>query len=536
MNRYVHGVRKSEEDSSLTEVKTNMKLYATDVMAGAIIASKEFPKEKALPRFFPLPFNNFGHYYLFDHARFLHIIYQTVMELKKMNTGFRSGRLLSGVWALGIALLTLVISTYAGDTLYPVALLAGLVSYPLFLWFYGRKLNRDIASHKAQVADKLLRMDWKKNSQIPVPGRLSELFRASGDAEVGAHASPVLIMFTDEQPFPGFGSLQLDNKFICRPKDATTTLTIKDPELWSGVIEKLKGTLYDSGIRHVGFGKVIVINHDSIAIDSPWLDRQKVPMLYQVLEEEEGPYGPDELASVRVYFTVEILFPEYESAACFFIRPFKTANAAGCHVAITTIGPPVENEKYIRDRLARFHVNKNRRSIRVLKKFERKLKGTAEKELAVISEAYEEEFHEFISAAGLQSIDPLEEKDYDVVKVEKKIKEIIRCDPYWPGRFYFWRYNLRERRSLTMGGDFFGYPELIGAISTIYDQLSKVILEAIEKQGFDITNYKDKDGKLSIKADSIDKLFIGEVINMKGSGEDGGGKREGDDNKKRPLK
>ena len=66
-----------------------------------------------------------------------------------------------------------------------------------------------------------------------------------------------------------------------------------------------------------------------------------------------------------------------------------------------------------------------------------------------------------------------------------------------------------------MGGDFFGKPEIIGGIKTAYDQISQLTLEAIEKQGYDISRYRNEEGKYTINAESIDKLIVGETINVK---------------------
>lgn len=499
----------------LVETKTSMKRHATDLMAGAIIVSKDFPRKAALPRFFPQPFNNFGHFYLFDHARFLQIIFQTVMEIKNMNTAARGIRWKSWVWAGGVFALTPIFSLMTSPGLVVLAIGAAFITHFIANALYSKNLNKQIARHKAAVAEKLLRQEWKKNNQISIPRRLIESFGQSGDGEIAGDLTPVLIMFNNEQPFPGFGSLQLDNKFICRPKDEQIVREKQDAGLVSAVIEKLKTSFATKGINHVGFGKVVVINYDSISIDSPWLDKNKIPVLYQPIDQKDGFYELDESASARLYSVVEVLFPEYDSAACFFIRPFKAGNAAGCHIAITTLGPPVSGASYIRNRLVRFKVKEDAGAAKNFAQRRKDVgKNTTELELSVIGAQYSDDFHGFLASHVVQALDPLEEKEYSKERLDKTTKEILKFETFWPGKYYYFKYNIRERKSLTMGGDFFGYPELTGTISTIYDQLSRTILEAIEEQGFDISNYKDKDGKVSIKAESIDKLFIGEVIHM----------------------
>lgn len=47
------------------QLKSKMTTQATNIIAGNTIGKEDFPHKFTLPRFNPLPFNNFGHFYLF---------------------------------------------------------------------------------------------------------------------------------------------------------------------------------------------------------------------------------------------------------------------------------------------------------------------------------------------------------------------------------------------------------------------------------------------------------------------------------------
>ncbi|MBP8047973.1 MAG: hypothetical protein KAY64_04450, partial [Anaerolineales bacterium] len=52
------------------------------------------------------------------------------------------------------------------------------------------------------------------------------------------------------------------------------------------------------------------------------------------------------------------------------------------------------------------------------------------------------------------------------------------------------------------------------SIKTLYQQISRTILDTFDSMGFDITDYRDREGKYSINAEKIDRLIIGEEIKI----------------------
>jgi hypothetical protein len=97
-------------------------------------------------------------------------------------------------------------------------------------------------------------------------------------------------------------------------------------------------------------------------------------------------------------------------------------------------------------------------------------------------------------------------KNYQA-EVSKLLKETVQ----WPGCFTR-AGNWREQNSFTFTTDFFGRPEAIATVRSLYVQVSKAILDALESLGFDISDYRDKEGNYSINAEKIDHLVVGEKI------------------------
>ncbi|HTE22939.1 hypothetical protein [Flavitalea sp.] len=523
------------EVENFSTIKDGMTILATNNVAASFIADQDFPKSHTLPKFTPLPFNNFGHFYLFDHQKFLKIIYQTIKELKHCNN--KNGQDIKWVWGIGTVLLfSVIIVTVVGmENLIPmhfaIPAIIGALAYFISVNIYNQKINKQIAAKKAEVLEKLLCNTFEEKQDFPFPDQLKSLLALSGQGQATKETFPVLVAFKEDHPFPGFGRLQLENKFFCPPKNLDNVVPKEEEYLMQTVISKLQNSLQAGGIENIGFGKVIVLNRESLDIDSPWLDANKCPLLEKDIYNLQSVYAVDENASVRLFFMVEVLFPKYDSAACFFIRMFRAGNSAGCQIALTTIGPPKLGKPYIKNRLMKFKMGETVDGFTVNNILE---SDKNEQLLKEIREKFKEKFHHDITVDQLVGLDPLNEKGENEKSVTSKKEEIISHETSWPGRYYYYPYNLREEQSLTFGGDFFGYPELVGTISVAYEQISKLVLECIESHGYDISKYKDKEGKYSINAEKIEKLIVGEVIHMKEDKKEavGSNNKTANDNKK----
>ncbi len=507
----------SKNESALEQFeksKSKLTQESTNLIAASIIAHKDFPRKERLPQFKPLPFHSFGQFFLFDHSKFLLIVYQAVIGIKKISKK-RKYLYLPRFTSLGIIVIgcgMLILQNITLPLAFVFIIIVAALGNFIVAGIMEKTANEQIADYKARLLENLLNNTWEKENDLDVPAPLLNSFNLSLSEIVSNEEIKVLTTFGDQQPFPGFGMLQLDNKFICPPKDLKNITQNEEEDLFKVVIDKLQDLLGCSGISNIGFEKVVAINSETIYNESPWLNEEKIPFL-KVPTYKNKISLQDKNASVRIYYVVEVLLPRYDSAACFFIRPFKAENSVGCHIALTTLGPPQNDRFYLEEKLRKYNKEKDKPG---LTSDDIIHKDSASYNLNIIwkNSRAQEKFHETISFSDLADIDDLREKPSFVNLDKKKTQEIIENEVRWPGRYRYMTYNVREINSLTLGGDFFGHPEVISTIDTIYDQISRTVLESIEEQGFDISKYKDKDGKLFINADRIDKLIVGEVIKI----------------------
>jgi hypothetical protein len=293
-------------------------------------------------------------------------------------------------------------------------------------------------------------------------------------------------------------------------------------EIRRRVFDNLTGKVSSLGIRETSMGEVVVVHGDSLLIDSVWLDRDKAPILWINKNELANARTVDPKASVRFYFATQILFPQYMTAATFFVRLFWAGNSASCQIAVTTLGPPAVDPNYFRERLL---------------KHAREVKESDGK-VAPITNGLNEDESEAIGSLmwvrslsqqtrlfrshylDLDRIKKLEissEKTAKSKEYESEHRKIVEASAVWPGLYCKWYPNWRENNSYTFTTDFFGRSEAVASVRTLYDQISRSMLDTLDTLGFDISDYRDKDGKYSINAEKIEQLVVGETIQIDGS-------------------
>jgi hypothetical protein len=162
----------------------------------------------------------------------------------------------------------------------------------------------------------------------------------------------------------------------------------------------------------------------------------------------------------------------------------------------------------------RYKIEKNGTDKSFAQKISRSFEAAEKKQLNNIlsNEKFTEKFHVAKTTKELADIDPFKSDSPYQKEIDKDVSLLKENDTLWPGRYLFWRKNIRDLKSDPLGGDFFSYPELIGSITTTYKQVVDHILSELDEMGYDISHYKDKDGKLYINADRIEQLIIGEVV------------------------
>jgi hypothetical protein len=90
---------------------------------------------------------------------------------------------------------------------------------------------------------------------------------------------------------------------------------------------------------------------------------------------------------------------------------------------------------------------------------------------------------------------------------------VIQENVFWPG-VYFPQRTIREKHSRSFTNDFFGRTEVTATIKSLYSQIGKAIIDSFAELGFDVSEYRDRDGNYTINADKIGQVFIGQQIKV----------------------
>ena len=434
-----------------SDTKSRLTRRNTDVIAAEYIATKKFPTRSNLPRFEALPFNNFGHFHLFDHKRFLCIIYHTIEAFIKIEDDPKHNKKKNqGVWLTsGISFLLLLgivfYSEKKVEAFVFVALFTMGIAAVAFLIFDGirlKSINREISRFKYQVLEELISDQWTLAEDFVIQEKLNRSLKLSGEGLANREEIPVLVVFDDLHPFPGFGKLQLDNSFICPPKKDKAT-NFKPTSFFA---EAIKSSISNSGLDYIGFGEVIVLDSGSISVDSDWLDDRKIPKL--TVSKEVDINEVDKSTSARKYFVIEVLFPKYSSVATFFMRIYNSGNSIGVHLALTTIGPPIQGLEYVQNRLTKYKEEQSEYDSYF--KFDSGIHQAAyDNYLVSIKDQVllQDDFHQNNTP---KASDPLSRSNIDYHR-RNKISEIIKLESRWPGRYYYFAYNVHEKKCNYLG-------------------------------------------------------------------------------------
>jgi len=322
----------------------------------------------------------------------------------------------------------------------------------------------------------------------------------------------------DSQPFSGYGRLQADNLFVCRPKyDEAGRRSMAEVE--ARIHERVTAKVRELDLAETAFGTVIVLHGESLAMDSPWLDESKAPRLWLPRDRLPDVHAIDPGASVRVYFATQIVFPQHMTAATFFVRLFPAGNGAAFQIAVTTIGPPAVGLDELTMRLFKHDMEELRRSAGGDKDIGWSRRKPAEREaldyLAILRNLSDQTapFQTNPDEKSISELDAHSEQDRGG-QYDRRFREFaVRCR-MWPGHLTSKDVNWREAHSLTFPADFFGRPELSALVLTVYDQLARGILDMLDEMGFDISNHRDSEGRYAIHAEKIEQLVVGERVHM----------------------
>jgi hypothetical protein len=498
---------------------------AARYMAAAIIAAPDFPKRARMPKLLPPPFTNFGHQILFDYQMLVQMVWQVATAIatcmwEKRRAWNRRRRAVTAV-TVGVAVLG---GLYMGLVYSVAAAIAGLLIVA-FLYFIGARLFRDmafaryrwdltssIATIRAQALEALMQDKLVIGGDVPqVP---SELI---GNGGLGGERVPVVTVVKDSQPFSGYGQLRTQKLFVCRPKDDEAdrcSMVVLDER----VRERITAKVRELDLPETAFGPVVVVHGESLAMDSPWLDANKAPCLWLHRGYLPRVYQIDPRASVRVYFAIQIVFPQHMTAATFFVRLFSPGSGAAFQIAVTTMGPPRVGRDDLAMRLCKHEMERRgwvgrgiwhggtpaeREGLSNLNKI-----GDSSESAPPFQNAVDEYSIAEIHAYG----ELMRGSQYS-----QRFDQLATLCTMWPGHLLGKSANWREAHSLMFPADFFGRPELLASVRTVYDQLARAILDTLDENGLDISDYRDSEGRYAIHAETIEQLVVGERVHLDSS-------------------
>jgi hypothetical protein len=98
--------------------------------------------------------------------------------------------------------------------------------------------------------------------------------------------------------------------------------------------------------------------------------------------------------------------------------------------------------------------------------------------------------------------------------LEKEARRLLETRTIWPGN-WCGIINWREVTSWTIMQDYLGSTELIASVRSIYSGMLLAMLDALAQLGFNTDSYRDKDGRLTINAEKIESLVVGDKIDLK---------------------
>lgn len=501
-------------------VRNALTRSITCLMAAELIADPSFPIKQNLPRLFPPPFNNHGHFLLLDYKLMLTAVWNVIAEIQKTlgewthkHTPllFASAAIsiisLFSVWILARSFLGGVV---AAGLAFAINYCGGRVVLSL------NGLTKKVSEIRASALLRLLQEQPPGFEDSEIQSVVEEKLSRVGDGALREDRIPLLVIFDDDEPFPGYGKLQADRSFVCAPKKDHVDQLTDFEMVRKGISTTIHAFRAKCGLGNVSFGPVFTIHGRSLRSDSPLLERElsgdRVPPLWI-----PGPTSGAELqrkdprVSVREYVAVQILFPTLMTAATIFSRPFWAGNGVGFQLALTTLGPPFENTEHLLGRLLRHEFDKSKSKDNSVSR------ESGRAELVRVRELRRAIRSGLPFRSSLTNTSAIRKLRMDFAESPESYREeaerLARESVVWPG-FYLAPSNWRESRSYTFATEFFGRAEALACVKLLYTEISKAIIDGLDAMGFDVAEYRDKEGRYSIHAENIDKVIIGERIHM----------------------
>lgn len=494
---------KETYESDFLELKKSI----TNQIAALKIADKNFPLAEDMP-FTKLPsYMNFGHHCCFDYKAYSEIILGTMTQIQGLAS---SWEVANNKKALRTASLVGVLSTVlfflAGLQMNIQFILgpsAGLIiagiGYFVMKGSGKERLIKEIADYRATVVESLLDGRYNSQNSEEIKNELKDLEKKSSDGFLRYSSVNVVVVKEDTHPFPGYGYLQLDELFLCPPKDFSSLNTISTNDLKNAIQGAIIKNLKNINSPSIGFGNIASVYGESIKTKSKWL-KDGAPKLNITLEEYNELTLTERLSSFRMFIAVQMVFKEHGTIATFLIRPFIASESAACQIAVTTIGPPKLGRDYLREELLQYY-----------------------EEVKESSERRSWKFQSDVNVDMLKNIKISRKTKWSDQDKEKSIK--------WHGAGHIY-HGTREKNSTTFKSDFFGVQEVKASISMAYELISKSVLTELEKMNYDVSRYRNSQGEFNISTKEVGKMIVAENVYYTGknSDKDSLNKGKGDSN------
>jgi hypothetical protein len=508
-----------------TGPRTTLIQRVTYDLAAGIIARSDFPKKDHIPETMPKPFTNFGHQSLIEHTLLQSIIWSTVWQIQTVLKPWKKYHNLFVGLNIGVSA-AIIIAGFATEN--PIVVIGGFVLLfvvAILIAKRTRGYRKKAAEAKARELQSLLSGTWQQTVDEEFLQRMSQRHDYFGNGALDGERVPILTVISGESPFPGYGRLQAEKTFVCRPKNNPNHSLPDSQQLAQTIFRNVTSELEKAKIGSMTSGQVVTVYGDSITIESQWLNADKAPILWLPNDDKlEAFLAHDNLASCRKYFAFQIIFPAYQTATTLFIRPFLAGNAAACHVAVCTIGPPVLDKQHVRRALLRHRMQKEdevhppveakQQSKGELTKSEARLSMI--RAIRTLTKDGQPFFDPLVSLSSILKLDFREDdlKLDEQKEFQEEFDRIVAQSTLWPGIIGITNTNIRDTYSYTFVTDYYGKPEMLACVRTMYDQICRSVLDTFDDAGFDISEYRDKEGHYSISADKIDNLIVGERIHI----------------------
>ncbi|TMQ09679.1 MAG: hypothetical protein E6J90_37465 [Deltaproteobacteria bacterium] len=455
-----------------------------------------------------------------DYERLVHTVWQVAFQARYAAKQ-HAQRLLLYAFAIvvGGATLTLVVGgavlVMGGPDGVEFCIGLWVIVWVLKKWFDERARNA-VADVRVAALTQLAERAFDQQHP-PVKVHTEQL----GTGELGARRIPVLTMIDPAQPFPGFGTVQGEMLFVCRPKldtDQVASVALK-PQIYAEVITNVQ--------QHpevdVCEGEIVIVDGATLSMQSPWLGADNAPRLWLPREHLSQVHDLDARASVRVFHACQLMIARHATMATLFFRVFPAGNGIAFHIVVTTLGPPRFGLESLIARVLKHQVERQERSLwgklhallmpRARTPAERH--DVAQLRPADAANRKARAFQGGLDVGAVIKLAPGGKYLSNPRRAHARLVARIAAESaVWPGRLIAQQRTLRESHSHNMTPDFFGQSEALALIRTVYDQVTRGVLESFDRSGYDISDYRDRDGRFTIHADQIGQIVLGEQVNI----------------------